>query len=285
MRIPKPFKRRSKKSYYLQLGKRQISLGKNRKEAFTKWRQLLVANGLSTGMCEKVQDLADQFLEWASKHTAEVTYDYYRKYVEDFAAKFGRAYIDKLTIDEVEHWLDAHPTWNSPSRRAAIISIKRCFSWGVERQIVLINPIRTLKKPPVNRREVILAPGEHERILEASRGKSFKLFVEAMQLTGCRPGEIANVTAAEVDLEQGIWKFEKHKTRHQTGKPRIVYLTPRMVELSRELIEKYPEGPLFRNSRGKTWSRNAIAHFADLCPAELTAVGHVLIPVLVHEPL
>ena len=31
-----------------------------------------------------------------------------------------------------------------------------------------------------------------------------------------------------------------------------------MLELSRRLMERYPSGPLFRNSRGKPWTRNAI---------------------------
>ena len=31
-----------------------------------------------------------------------------------------------------------------------------------------------------------------------------------------------------------------------------------MVELTRKLAKRHPEGPLFRNSRGKPWTRNAI---------------------------
>ena len=31
-----------------------------------------------------------------------------------------------------------------------------------------------------------------------------------------------------------------------------------MGELTRRLAERHPEGPLFRNSRGKPWTRNAI---------------------------
>jgi integrase len=79
-----------------------------------------------------------------------------------------------------------------------------------------------------------------------------------MTLTGCRPGEIARVTAAEVDFEQGLWVQKKHKTAKKTGKPRIIYLPPEAVELTRELVAKRPVGPLFLNSRGKPWTRNAV---------------------------
>jgi integrase len=67
------------------------------------------------------------------------------------------------------------------------------------------------------------------------------------------------VDAANVHLNLGVWVFEKHKTARKTGKPRVVYLTPAMVELSRRLVTKYPEGPLFRGPRGgKPFTRNGI---------------------------
>jgi integrase len=67
------------------------------------------------------------------------------------------------------------------------------------------------------------------------------------------------VTAADVNLELGVWTLTKHKTMKKTGRPRVVYLTPTMVELTRRLKDTYPDGPLFRNHRGKTpWNRNSV---------------------------
>ena len=42
MRFPKPFFLTSKDAWYVQLGKRQISLGKDRDEAFERYRVLLL---------------------------------------------------------------------------------------------------------------------------------------------------------------------------------------------------------------------------------------------------
>jgi integrase len=53
--------------------------------------------------------------------------------------------------------------------------------------------------------------------------------------------------------------FLDHKTAQKTGKPRVIYLTPAMVELSRQLMERYPEGPLFRGPRSKRgFTRNGV---------------------------
>lgn len=56
------------------------------------------------------------------------------------------------------------------------------------------------------------------------------------------------------------------KTTRKTGKPRIVFLTPAMVELCTKLTKGRKEGePLFRNKFGDPWSRSALDYrFARL---------------------
>lgn len=91
--------------------------------------------------------------------------------------------------------------------------------------------------------------------------QEFKDFLTALRETGCRPGEVRKVTADNVNLELGVWVLEHHKTRKKTGLPRVVYLTPTMVELSRRLVAKWPEGPIFRGPKrkgSKPFSRNAL---------------------------
>ena len=80
-----------------------------------------------------------------------------------------------------------------------------------------------------------------------------------MMQTGCRPGEVARLTAANVNIELGLWVFNEHKTSRKTKKPRVVYLTPSMLELSRKMVAKLPDSPLFRSPRsGKRFTPNGI---------------------------
>jgi hypothetical protein len=62
---------------------------------------------------------------------------------------------------------------------------------------------------------------------------------------------VRKATAAHVNLDLGVWVFKEHKTAQRTGRPRVIYLTPAMVELTRRLMEKHPEGPLFRGPRSE----------------------------------
>ena len=40
------------------------------------------------------------------------------------------------------------------------------------------------------------------------------------------------VTAEHVELRTGVWVLDDHKTEHATGEPRVVILTPPMLELT-----------------------------------------------------
>ena len=109
------------------------------------------------------------------------------------------------------------------------------------------------------RRERFLTREERQKIFDNyPEGDCFRDYLFALEHTGCRPGEVANVTAEQVDLRSGVWIFDKHKTGHKTGEPRIVILTPEMIALTKRLMNKHPEGPLFRDAKGNSWNRNSI---------------------------
>jgi integrase len=100
---------------------------------------------------------------------------------------------------------------------------------------------------------------ERALILSFTRDKAFKDYVMGLTLTGCRPGEVNRVRKEDVNLENCTWTLQKHKTAKKTGKPRVIYLCPAAVELSKRLIAQCSDdGPIFRNTRGKPWTKNAV---------------------------
>ena len=82
--------------------------------------------------------------------------------------------------------------------------------------------------------------------------------------TGARPSEVARIEASMIDAETGVIVMQS-KTSGRTKKPRVIVMTQRMRELLLPLAERYPEGPILRNTRGNPWTRNAMAcRFAPL---------------------
>jgi integrase len=115
-----------------------------------------------------------------------------------------------------------------------------------------------MERPAIKRRQRVLDAAERGAILAFySEGDSFRDFLIAMQESGCRPGEVLKVEAKDVNLDMGIWALHG-KSSDATGRKRVIYLTPALLELTRRMMDKNPTGPIFRNAHGKPWTLQAI---------------------------
>jgi integrase len=204
-----------------------------------------------------VTHVVNAFLKHSRGEHAAETADWYRNLLSPFVARFGKLRVTRLRKKHVRSWVK-DKGYNPTSAGKAIGALKRAFNWAVEEEHIPRNPIAHVKKPKALSRERTLTPEERQLILSSIRDAAFRRFVNAMTLTGCRPGEVARVTAADADLEAGLWVLKKHKTAKKTGKPRLVYLPPEAVALTRELEAQHADGPLFLNSRGRPWTRGAV---------------------------
>ncbi len=150
--------------------------------------------------------------------------------------------------------------WSETTQNKAIGCIQMVLNHAVEKELIAFNPVKGMKKPPCARRERLPTPEEKKLILSSIKGE-FKRCFYALISTGARPGEVAKVTAEMFNERHACWVLPptEHKTGEQTGKPRVIYLTPAMVKLSKLQARLFPEGPLFRSAkRQKPWTRNAV---------------------------
>ncbi len=260
MRFPKPFYRTAKQAWYLQLGRQQLSLGKDRAEAFQRYQQILLHHqGVPAPSAKRftAAEVCDLFLEWSLRRHERQTYDWYRTFLQSFCDAYGGLTALDLKPFHVTQWLERHD-WSSTSQNQAITCIKRALNWAVGEGLIANNPLQKVRKPRAQRRERILTANEWEIIFAAVKDDAFAYFLQALRETGCRPSEIRAVSKEQVDMKAGLWVFTRHKTHGKTGKPRVIYLTPAMIELTGKLLRLHPEGPIFRNTRGQPWTRNAI---------------------------
>ena len=259
-----PWYRASRDAWYVEIGGKQVKLAEgkaNKKAAEREFhrRMAQAPEALPEPSKLHVATVCDLFLAFSKNHHEQCTFDWYELYLQDFCEQYGRLTIADLKPFHVNRWVDAHAAWGQGSRRAAIGCVKRVFSWADDQGIIDGSPIRRVKKPAGKARDRILASEERTLILATIRDQQFRDFVFTMQETGARPGEVRKVTAANVNLDAGVWIFTKHKTAKRTGKPRIIYMTKAVVDLCRRLMEQYPEGPLFRSNRlAKPFSSNAV---------------------------
>jgi integrase len=264
--LPRPWFRKDKKAWYLQVSRNQQKrLGKTKTEADIAYREWVLDQGgmLPANQSKRltVAEIAQEFLDDSKANNDARTYEFYRYFVAPFVTRFGAAVAATFPPLTFQKWLNEHKSWKG-SRRNAVVAIRRLFNWAVKRKLIPENPILSVEKPPKRRRNRIMSSLERESVYKAIRDEQFREFLFAMLETGCRPSEVAKVSANQVSHDSTMWIFEEHKTDH-TGQPRIVYLTPAMQELTRRLVSLYPTGPLFRSTRRfggvrKPWTRNGI---------------------------
>lgn len=176
------------------------------------------------------------------------------------------------------------------NRRLALISA--VLTMVMERDWVSVNVARIRRLPEDNARERLLGPDERARLLAACRASPepdlYPLVVCAM-LSGGRAGELVGLTWQYVDLEHGIGRLARTKSRV----PRPIPLRGHALDVLRELAERRPDATqtdhVFRHAGGRApfqydrpWRRARDAagirdfHFHDLrhlAASELAMAG------------
>jgi integrase len=186
------------------------------------------------------------------------TYKGYRAALEDCARALGTLAAAEILPLHVTRWLQGK-AWG-PTRRCTVLAILSiAFNWGRRQGYLEANPLRDMPRPRPRRRELIPTAAQVDALLARHAGYAVHDAVLALRDTGCRPCEVMALTAADVDLQAETWTV-RNKTRSSTGKPtRKVYLTPRMIELSRRLCLEHPEGAIFRADRDEAWTSTGLS--------------------------
>lgn len=136
--------------------------------------------------------------------------------------------------------------------------IRRLYNWGIEREIVEVNPCTRIK--PVSNekpREKVLSDDEIQKLWRAIElqpflmGASYKMRLISAQ----RGGEITSMRKADVDLGAGWWTIPGGRSKN--GLAHRVPLSGMAVDLLNVVFQKYPESEWVfpsATSSGPIWS-------------------------------
>lgn len=258
---PKPFFRANRGLWYVQISGKQVNLGPDEPVAFKAYHALMqqrdkepTAPAASTGR-QLVVVLIDEFLDWCEKHRAPDTYRWYKDRLNSFVATIDTTLTaDHLKPHHVQKWVDNYGVpLKSGSRRNLIASIKRAMKWTEEQGYIDRSPLAHMRKPGCGRKEQVVTPEQYTSLLRRYKDQNFKDLLTVTWETGCRPQESLRVEARHVDLTGSRWVFPASESKGRKI-PRVVYLTPTALEVTKRLMEKHPTGTLFRNTDGKPWT-------------------------------
>jgi integrase len=157
--------------------------------------------------------------------------------------------------------------WGPGSQRNCLLGLSAAFNWAARSGLIGSNPLSGIDKPtPASRGADSLigttteeVEKNHARILTAAP-PMFRPFLQALKDTGARPGEIIAATAADFDPGLGAFVFRKESSRRQDrfshktaskGKDRVIFLTRETLAYVKQMVSRYPTGPLFRRKVGR----------------------------------
>lgn len=269
MRQPKPYYKRSHAAWYVNFAGKPVRLADNEKEAWEEYHRLMAGEAPVTSKTT-VEALIDQFLWWTKNNRAPRTYEWYLLHLNSFTKHVG----PKLTVAQVKpmhvsRWLEhCYKSSGDSNKNGACQTICRAFNWAKRQGLIATSPMAGLEKPPREPREAYLSPENWDKLISAiPEHDTFAELLWFMRETGCRPLEARVAEAKHWDRAGERLVLTLALTKGKKGKKmaRIIRLNGHASAIIGRASLKYPEGPLFRNRRGRAWTANSVnCRFFDL---------------------
>ena len=254
--FPKPFFKKSRGVWYVEINRRQHNLGPDKDEAFRQYHQLMTQPHEQKVSSESLAGIIDTFLDWVGRHRSPETYEWYRYRLQRFIERYPDLRAVDLRPFHVETWADTYPL-SVTSRRNYLRSVKRCLKWAKKQGYIDRNPVEDMEVPSADHKEIAMSPDEFDTLTGYVRNPALADLINVTWETGCRPQESLRVEVRHVDLANHRWVFYKSESK---GKriSRVVYLTDEAFAITKRLMLVHPEGPIFRNSNGRPWTTDAV---------------------------
>jgi len=258
--FPKPFFKKGRGVWYVEINRKQINLGPDKDAAFRQYHQLMAEPREAKAPSGTVLEVIDTFLDWCQCRRAPDTFEWYGYRLQRLAVWLHRHYPNIAARDlrefHIDEWLDTFDQLSSGSKRNYCRVIKRAMRWAKKKGRIEKNPIAEMELPKGGKREVVVSAGEWETMLGMVSNRCFRDLLIVTWETGCRPQESLIVEARHVDVTNQRWVFAESESK--TDLPRIVYLTDEALAITQRLMLQHPTGPLFRNSHGRPWTTDAV---------------------------
>lgn len=280
---PRPWYRQQTGWWMAQVNRQQQKLVKGPKDAATRKLakqkldeilQLQRANPAVGSGRQTVASIIERYLRHAKNTYAERSLYERQLILQSFAEKHGwREVNDRDCLPyHITEWIDEHPEWKSDWTKAQVVAVvQRPFNWAAKERIIPANPFRGKTHRGGSPRRP-MTDDEFTRLLAAARGKETRKkptpgerFIELLRFlraTGCRPGEASKLRWEHVDCEGGVIVIPIHKTTRtqREKKPRVIILTPEVVQLLTEIRRRNEPGEyVFRTHRGTCWNRSNLS--------------------------
>jgi integrase len=208
-------------------------------------------------------DLADEYLNDVKARRAAGTYENYRLQLLRAIRIMGRDLlvreIRRLHLAKIEQGMTGN--YSAACVRDTLAAVQQVFAWAVRHDVLDVNPVAGYAKPRCSGRTRLVTAEEFDALVK-NADEHFQRFLLALRWTGCRPGELRQLTWDMVDLDNGLWIIPKHKTitMQKEPAPRVIPLPEALWELCHELARTphKQSDHVFVNLHGQPYKKSCL---------------------------
>ncbi len=255
-RQSKPHYRSEKDAWYVRINGGRMSLGvkgrKAKREAYDAWHAL-IANGIPEKPKGEltINEVVKAFLRDAEERISSGCYRNYRIFADAFTSPFGKKRLNELTNTNVEAITRKQSAWSNTYKHHFIGFAITLYRWALRQGHIDVNPLQHVNRPAKSSRgsNAILTAEEHQTLI-AHADADFADFLNLLWHTGCRPSEIAGLTADQIrQSTNGVIVLSDHKSAHR-GKQRMLILNDEALSIvNRRAVGRI--GLLFNGYNGR----------------------------------
>jgi integrase len=260
----KPYFRPKRGTWYVQIDGHEHKLGHDKVEAFRRYHAMM--SRPPEDRAEKpvaapqlVIEVLDAFLDWVKANREPRTFDWYRERLQIFADSIP----DGLAVAELKPYhvsrvlAERGAAWTNNGKHNLARAVQRAFRWASKEELIERNPVANVEKPPMEARDLYVTPTDYEKAIEAVTEPNFRDVIRFAWESGARPQEIIAIETRHIDFEQMRVVFARKESKGKKA-IRVVYLTPEAAAILKPLAEQHTGGAVFRNTRGRPWTPDAI---------------------------
>jgi integrase len=255
----KPFFRKPRQTWYVQIDGKQINLGRDKDAAFARYHDLMRQEKPREVDCSLVVGVLDAFLNWVQNNKKPRTFEWYQRHLQVFAKSIPPLLaVGQLKKHHLTACVEGLGEWSSTTKNGLCRAAVRALQWAEDEEHIARSPLGRFKKPRTKRREVVIPQEEFDAMVGHFPSLPIKDLLTFAWEVGPRPQELVAIEARHVDVAAERVVFPAEESKGQRF-PRVLYLTGRALEIASRLAATYPSGVLFRNTDGRPWTRQSLA--------------------------
>lgn len=136
-----------------------------------------------------------------------------------------------------------------------VIRVRGMFRWAVENEyipaqvwheLLAVKGLAAGRSAAVETEAVKPVPQERVDAIEPHISRQLWACIQLQTLTGCRPGEVLQMRACDLNMSGSVWEFrpQSHKTQHYR-KERVIMVGPQAQEIIRGFLKTDLQAYLF----------------------------------------